>query len=70
VSKNLTNLRDVLLEPAAPSALGKGLNYAAAPAVLTIENFLRGAQKAVRPLPKEVAKGVRQETARNLKASR
>jgi hypothetical protein len=68
--KAVVNLSDVPLEDAAYPALGKGLNYAVAPAALPIEDFLRGVEKAVRALPEEAAEEVRQETVRILKASR
>jgi hypothetical protein len=68
--KAVVKLSDVPLEDAAYSALSKGLNYAVAPAVLPIENFLGGVEKAVGTLPEEAAEEVRQETARILKAFR
>jgi hypothetical protein len=68
--KPVVNLSDVTLEDAAYSALGKGLNYAVAHAVLPIEDFLSGEEKAVGALPEKAAEEVRQETVRILKASR
>jgi hypothetical protein len=67
--KAMVNLSDVPLEDAAYSALGKGLNYAVAPAALPIEDFLSGVEKAIRALPEEAAEEVRQETVRILMAS-
>jgi hypothetical protein len=45
--RHMVNLSDVLLEDTAYSALGKGLNYAVAPAVLPIEDILSGVEKAI-----------------------
>jgi hypothetical protein len=63
------NLTDVPLEDTAYSALSKGLNYAVAPAVLPIEDFLSSVDKAVGSLPQETAEEVSQQTVRILKAS-
>jgi hypothetical protein len=41
------NPSDVPLADAANSALGKGLNYVVAPAVLPFEDFLSGVEKAI-----------------------
>jgi hypothetical protein len=68
--KAVINLSDVPLEDAAYSALGKGLNYAVAPAVLPISDFLSGVEKAVGAMLEEAAEAVRQESFRILKASR
>jgi hypothetical protein len=45
------NLSSIPLEDTAYSALGKGLNYAVSPAVLPIEDFLTGVEKAIVFLP-------------------
>jgi hypothetical protein len=60
----------VLLEEAACSALSKGLNYAVAPAVISIEDILFGVEKVIGALPKETSEQVRQEAVRILKGSR
>jgi hypothetical protein len=51
------------------SVLGKGLNYAVSPTVLSKEDILTGVEKAIVPLPVEAAEEVRQETVHILKAS-
>jgi hypothetical protein len=51
-------------------AVTDDLRYAVTPAVLPIEDFLSGIEKAVRSLPEEAAEEVRQDTARIPKASR
>jgi hypothetical protein len=58
------------LEEAACSALSKGLNYAVAPARILVKDFLCGVEKAIRTLPEEAVKEIRQETVRILKGSR
>ncbi|KDR20397.1 hypothetical protein L798_04931 [Zootermopsis nevadensis] len=46
------------------------MNYAVAPTVLPIEDFLSGVERTVRSLPEEAAEEVRQETVRILRASK
>jgi hypothetical protein len=68
-NRTVINLCDEPLGDAAYSAMGKGLNYAAAPAVLPTEPLLSGVEKAVGPLPEKVAEEFRQKTVKILKAS-
>jgi hypothetical protein len=68
--KAVVNLSDVPLVEAAYSALGKGLSYAVAPAVLPTEDFLSCVEKAVGVLTEKAAEEFRQETVKILKASR
>jgi len=50
------------------SLLHRGLKYTVTPRCITIEDILAGVEKAVQPLPVEMAEEVRQETARIIKS--
>jgi hypothetical protein len=67
--RTLINRSNVPLRDAAYLTLGKVLNYALAPVVLPIEDFLRGVEKAIGFLSEEDAEEVRQETLRIVKSS-
>jgi hypothetical protein len=65
----MINLGSLAVEDAAYSALGKGLNCAVFPAVLTIQDFLTGVEKAIVSLQVGATEEAWQETVRILKAS-
>jgi hypothetical protein len=67
--KTVATLSEMSLEKAACSVLSKGLNFAVAPASVTVKDILCGVEKGIGALPEETAEEIRQETVRVLKGS-
>ena len=65
----MINLSDQKLDDAEHSLLQKGLNFAVMPRSTPIDDILAGVEKAVLPLPVEMADEARQETVRIIKNS-